>query len=224
MKNTEYDRYDNLFPNEEDTLSHGNSCDFCKNANLGFFGKEIVWGNGNSDAELLVVGQDSAGAKPKEKLWKASRITLLPLSNKKTGAKFRILLHKAGLNPFDVFITNVVKCNAGYDEKAFEFEDLSDCCSQHLKWELKTIQPQIIITLGGMATESVKKLLDVIEPIDSPAFVASELLQSHPPCNAKFGALHFKLIPMYHPSRVEGLKREGNYVQNLKVVNSLLQK
>ncbi len=224
MKKAEYDMYDSLFPRKEDTLSRGSTCDFCKKAGFQFSGKEIVWGNGNSSAYLLVIGQDSAGADPKRRLWKASRVTLFPLSNKKTGAKFRIFLHKAGFNPFDVFITNVVKCNTGYDTTAYKFKDLSQPCSQHLRWELDTIQPRIIISLGGKATESVKKLLEVGEPINSSEFAMSELLKPHPPCNTQYGNFSIKLIPMCHPSRVEGLDREGHYVHNLiKVAKNLLK-
>jgi uracil-DNA glycosylase family 4 len=224
MKITEYDIYDNLFPRKEDTLSRGGTCDFCKKAGFQFSGKEIVWGNGNSSADLLVIGQDSAGADPKRRLWKASRVTLFPLSNKKTGAKFRIFLHKAGFNPFDVFITNVVKCNTGYDTTAYKFNDLSPPCRQHLRWELDTIQPRIIISLGGKATEAVKKLLEVDEPINSFEFAVSELLKPHPPCNTQYGNSSIKLIPMCHPSRVEGLDREGHYVHNLiKIAKNLLK-
>ena len=223
MKKTEYDMYDSLFPRKEDTLSRGGTCDFCKKVGFQFSGKEIVWGNGNSSADLLVIGQDSAGADPKRRLWKASRVTLFPLSNQKTGAKFRIFLHKAGFNPFDVFITNVVKCNTGYDTTAYKFNDLSPSCRQHLRWELVTIQPRIIISLGGKATEAVKKLLDVGEPINSSEFAISELLKPHPPCNTQYGNSSIKLIPLCHPSRVEGLDREWDYVHNLKVAKSLLK-
>ncbi|MBU0465511.1 MAG: hypothetical protein KKD21_01840 [Proteobacteria bacterium] len=223
MKNTEYDMYDNLFPRKEDTLPRGAVCDLCSKAGYRFTGKEIVWGNGNSNADLLVVGQDSAGADPKQRLWKASRVTLFPLSNKKTGAKFRILLQKAGLNPFAVFITNVVKCNTGYDTTSFKFKDLSQPCSQHLQWELETLQPRIIISLGGKATEAIKKLLSISKPIHSSEFAVKELLKPHPPCKVKYGGSPIILIPMCHPSRVEGLDREGDYVRNLKVVKNLLR-
>lgn len=223
MKNVEYDMYDSLFPRKEDTLSRGAFCDLCKDAGFQFSGKEIVWGNGNSSADIFVVGQDSAGADPKQRLWKASRVTLFPLSNKKTGAKFRILLQKAGLNPLDVFITNVVKCNIGYDTTTYKFKDLYQPCSKHLQWELDTIKPSIIISLGGKATEAVKKLLVVNAPINASKFAVSELLKPHPPCNAQYRESSVKLIPMCHPSRVEGLDREGKYVQNLKVVKSFLK-
>jgi uracil-DNA glycosylase family 4 len=223
MKKAEYDMYDKFFPNRADTLSLGTDCNLCQKAGFQFCGKDIVWGNGNRNSDLLIAGQDSAGADPKQRLWKASRITLFPLSNKKTGAKFRIFLHKAGFNPFDVFITNVVKCNTGYDTKSYTFKDLFPYCSQHLRWEIETIRPKVIISLGGKATEAIKKLLDVFEPISLSEFNDSGLLNPHPPCTAKFGKLNIKIVPMCHPSRVEGVSREGEYVENLQAVNSLLR-
>ncbi|MCD4719575.1 MAG: hypothetical protein K8S13_06900 [Desulfobacula sp.] len=222
MKKPEYDKYDNLFPLKEDTLSRGFKCNLCDKAGYGFIGKEIVWGNGDSNANLLIVGKDSAGAKPKERLWRASKLTLLPLSNKKTGAKFRIFLHKAGFNPFDVFITNVVKCNIDYNPTE-EFEERSLPCRQHLQWEFDNVQPQIIISLGNESTEVVKELLDGWTSINASNFLDGPLLQSHPPCKARYGEASLILIPMHHPSRVEGIKRESDYVQNLRFVNDLLK-
>jgi uracil-DNA glycosylase len=134
MKNSEYKQYGHLFPKREDSLilSKDIQCSLCKEKGFDFEGKNIVWGNGNHDAQLMVIGMDSAGAKPKESLWKGSRCTLMPLTNKKTGAKFRIFLLKAGVNPFSTYITNIVKCNVGRDELCLEFAELSKACINYL--------------------------------------------------------------------------------------------
>ena len=111
MKKKEYDIYNHLFPSTEQSLALEIANSPCKPK---FACKELIWGNGNVDARLMIIGKDSAGADEKEQLWKGSRLTQIPLTNKKTGAKMRILLKKADIDPYSVFITNVVKCNVGY--------------------------------------------------------------------------------------------------------------
>lgn len=105
MKNTEYAMYDHLFPREEDSLAleKGTEGYLCKDFGFNFIGENIVWGNGKQDAKIMVIGMDSAGASNEEERWRGSRNTKIPLTNKKTGAKLRILLDKAGINPFSVF-------------------------------------------------------------------------------------------------------------------------
>ena len=123
MKNSEYDQFDHLFPKRVDSLilAKEAGCSLCKEKGFNFEGENIVWGNGKHDAEIMVIGMDSAGAKPKETLWRGSRCTLMPLTNKKTGAKFRIFLLKSEINPLLTYITNVVKCNVGRDQFGLEF-------------------------------------------------------------------------------------------------------
>lgn len=225
MKNSEYDQFGHLFPKREDSLilSKEVHCSLCKEKGFDFEGKNIVWGNGNHDAEIMVIGMDSAGAKPKERLWKGSRCTLMPLTNKKTGAKFRIFLLKAGVNPFSTYITNIVKCNVGRDQLCLEFTELSKACINYLEKEIREIKPKIIITLGSSVKEELDNIAISKEPIKiinlSPIILISKTKPFLDEFNNKVKA---KIINMHHPSRIEGYEKENLYIKNLELIANYL--
>ena len=225
MKNSEYDQFDHLFPRREDSLSlaKGTECSLCKEKGFNFEGKDIVWGNGKHDAEIMVIGMDSAGAKPKERLWKASRCTLMPLTNKKTGAKFRIFLLKAGIDPYLTYITNIVKCNIGRDHFRLEFNELSKACINYLEKEIAKVKPEIIITLGT----DVKKELDSIviskESIGMIGLSPGVILSKTIPFVGEFkDGVKAKIFNMHHPSRIEGYEKEKLYITNLELIKNCL--
>jgi uracil-DNA glycosylase family 4 len=195
MKNVEYVRYDNLFPDRNNSLSFGSLCYLCSQK-YNFIGENIIWGNGPEDARIMIIGKDSAGGNPAERLWKGSRYTGIPLTNKKSGAKLRILLYKAGVNPHKIFFTNMVKCNTGYDKLGLSYEDLVQICIQHLIREIKLIKPQIIVCLGRKIERKVHKLIEETLP---------EINME----NCKY---------LQHPSRVEGEKKEADYVNKIKEI------
>ncbi|SHJ20953.1 uracil-DNA glycosylase, family 4 [Tangfeifania diversioriginum] len=193
MRKSEYALYDNLFPDIQNSISFGNTCSLCSEK-LSFTGEDIIWGNGPKDATIMVIGKDSAGGNINESLWKGSRITRIPLTNKKSGAKIRIMFHKLGVNPHRIYFTNTVKCNTGYlNENNFSYNTLVNNCIQHLSREIKIIKPRMIICLG----RSVHRL--VYKHIES-CFNNYEL---------------DKCRYLEHPSRVEGIKRESVYIQKL---------
>jgi uracil-DNA glycosylase family 4 len=225
MKNSEYDQFDHLFPRRTDLLSlaKGAECHLCKGKGFNFVGKDIVWGNGKHDAEIMAIGMDSAGAKPKERLWKGSRCTLMPLTNKKTGAKFRIFLLKAGINPFLTYITNIVKCSVGRDQLRLDFNELSKVCINYLEQEIATVKPKIMITLGS----DVKKELDNIilskELMGmlglSPSIIVSKAI----PFLAEFkNGIKAKVFNIHHPSRIEGYEKEKLYTKSIELIKNCL--
>lgn len=193
MKSDEYEGYDNLFPDIHNSLSFGNACSLCKQC-YNFIGQDIIWGNGPRNASIMVVGEDSAGGKPNERLWKGSRCTGIPLTNKKSGAKIRILLKKAGIDPHEVFFTNAVKCNTGNDKYKLEYKDLVPCCIKHLLKEIRKIKPDVIICLGK---DAHKVVYDRVEE----AGVNRE--------NCEY---------LEHPCRVEGPEREPKYIEKIKQI------
>jgi len=232
MRNVEYSHNNHLFPRSEDSLVLSDGCRLCCEHGLGFVGRDIVWGNGASRARLMIVGKDSAGEQPSEPLWKASRCTGIPLTNKKTGAKLRILLEKTGVNPFSVFITNTVKCNAGYDDRELKYAKLAAICIQHLRREISIVQPKIIIALGTDAAKSLRKLWHQREILSADDLNATEILNEsdyHPfsgaiseitgdfSCGDMIEVFSFK-----HPSYVEG-DREATYSDNLKAIAARLE-
>ena len=233
MKDLEYEYFDHLFPTRSDSLSltKETECSLCmekgKGEEFNFIGKDIVWGNGKHDAEVMVIGRDSAGANPAERLWKASKCTFMPLTNKNTGAKFRIFLCKAKINPFSVFITNAVKCNNGYDkyekatryEKKKLFKSYSNVCKILLEKEIQLLKAKLkaIIILG----DDIKELLNVkpIQEFSEYNWERSQLISGSLPFMGEFpSGFQAIIFCLYHPSRID----EGKYLTNLKIIANLI--
>jgi len=192
MKNAEYELYNNLFPDAHNSLSFGTYCSLC-NKSFNFIGQEIIWGNGARNAKIMIVGRDSAGGDKKERLWKGSIYTHMPLTNKKSGAKIRIMLYKIGINPHEVFFTNTVKCNVGYQNK-LSYGNLVPICGQHLLKEFKIIKPEIVICLGR---GPYKIISGIVKEYDT-------------------GLSLDQCKYLEHPSRIEGEKRETEYLIRIK--------
>lgn len=192
MRNYEYERYDDLFPDIRKSLPLEIDCYLC-NQCYNFIGQDIIWGNGPRGARIMVVGKDSAGRDSNERLWKGSRCTGIPLTNKKSGAKIRILLKNAGIDPHEVFFTNTVKCNTGYDKHndkyKLKYKDLVPCCIKYLLEEIRQISPDVIICLG-------KEVYDRVEE----------------------AGVNRNICNLEHPSRVEGRKRELEYIEKIKQI------
>ena len=226
MTGDEYERHNDLFPRLEDSLPLCSACTLCQQAGRGFVANEIVWGNGPRDARLMIVGKDSAGGDETEPLWKGSRYTLIPLTNKKTGAKLRILLRRAGVDPFSVFITNTVKCNVGYDEHHLSYSKLVRECLQHLRQEMATLSPQVVVTLGVEPAKRVRRVLEYQQALRVEGLEPAEMLSGYPPfvgSLSETGRGEIQVFALKHPSYVEGETRETHYRQNLEVIGARLR-
>lgn len=226
MKNSEYDQFDRLFPKRADSLilEKGAECSLCMGKGFNFKGRNIVWGNGKCDAEIMVIGMDSAGAKPKEKRWRGSRCTFMPLTNKKTGAKFRIFLSKSGIDPRLTYITNVVKCNVGRDEFCLQFNEMAKACIAYLEKEIAKIKPKVIITLGKDVKDQLDTSIIKKEPIEKMDLSSKVIyLSKTSPCIGVFkSGKKAKIFNMHHPSRVEGYEKENLYIENLELIKKHL--
>lgn len=230
MPISKYDQFDFLYPNEEDKLQLNHNCQYCVK-DYGFVGNKIVWGNGKQDADLMIVGMDSGGEDEKQRLWRGSKKTLMPLTNIKTGLRFRRFLNAAGIKPSLVYITNSVKCNVGYDklESLFSkwkdskkkiYKELRQKCIIYLEEEIKIVKPKTIITLG----EDVKDVLDciieerIVLHIDGLYYD----LMFPPPLKCKFrNGIETEVFHLYHPSprgRVKGKEEEKKYIKNLSLI------
>lgn len=84
--------------------------------------------------------------------------TGVPLLGDKTGENFDLLLNNIGWNREDVFITNSILCNpqdeVGNNATPTKQEVLN--CSYYLEMTLALINPDVIVTLGIKALESLK--------------------------------------------------------------------
>jgi uracil-DNA glycosylase family 4 len=148
----------------------------------------------------------------------------MPLTNKKTGLKLRIFLHKAGIDPFSVFITNVVKCNVGRDQLRLSFESLGVVCRDYLEQEITIIKPRAILTLGTNVKKVVTQMVTKKKQLESLHLITSEVISGQPPFLGEFSSgVQAEIFHLRHPSWVEGPRREANYVKNLEIIKNHLK-
>jgi uracil-DNA glycosylase family 4 len=170
----------------------------------------------------MIIGKNSAEPKkePKDKLWKGSLFTLMPLTNIRTGKIFRSFLKDTGFNMADIFITNAVKCNAGNNI----FNKLYKNCSKYyLEHEMRRVRPSFIITLGD-ANKAIDALLDKNEeedkldiPIDPNQFKTLNH-EKKLPFRGKFAnGVKSEIYFLIHPARLNGKPKE-DYIKNLKII------
>lgn len=107
---------------------------------------QTVFGEGNPNARVLIIGEAPG---------RNEDLQGVPFVGA-AGKKLDTLLEIAGLDrERDVFIANVLKCRppSNRDPKAEEIE----MCSPFLREQTRTIDPQVIVTLGNFATRFILK-------------------------------------------------------------------
>ena len=105
----------------------------------------VVFGEGNPDAKLMIVGEG-----PGEEEDKTGR----PFVGK-AGQLLNRILEAAGIPREEVYITNIVKCRPPRNRDPLETEQ--EACIGYLRKQVALIQPKIIVCLGRIAA---KKLID----------------------------------------------------------------
>jgi uracil-DNA glycosylase family 4 len=152
--------------------------------------ERISWGTGNRDAAVLVVGEAPGAGEPDAETWRGGNWTGQAYTTRHSGRRVRQLLADAG-HP-DAYVTNAVKCfpcdGAGSNREPTPTERAN--CREHLRTEIETVAPDVIVATGKHATASALALdgrgLDgFIERVLEP----TELAQA----NAT-------LLPILHPS------------------------
>lgn len=117
----------------------------CKACPLGFQGrKNVVFGEGNPDAQLLFVGEGPG---------KEEDILGRPFVGR-SGKLLDKILELAALKREEVFIANIVKCRPPGNRKPLPIESTT-CKNLLLFNQIKIIQPQLICTLGSSALEAL---------------------------------------------------------------------
>lgn len=105
--------------------------------------KSYVPGSGLQNAEVIFV---SDAPKP------ADDNSGIPMSGDQ-GALFDSYLDFLGLNPENVFITQVVKCRAPKDRKPKKKE--IDTCLPYFYQQVASIKPKLVIVLGELAFNAI---------------------------------------------------------------------
>lgn len=112
----------------------------CKKCSLYEFRNNIVFGQGNINAELMFVGEA-----PGEEEDKTGNAFV-----GKAGELLTKIIIAMGLSRDEVYIANVVKCRPLANRTPSDEEILT--CSAYLKRQINSIKPKVIVALGAPAS------------------------------------------------------------------------
>jgi DNA polymerase len=151
----------------------------------------IAWGNGPTDAALVVVGEAPAAGDPDAERWRGGNLTGLADTSRHSGRTVRRLVADAG-HAGDAYYTNAVKCfpadGEGSNREPTAAERAN--CRPYLLAELERVDPDAVLATGEHATRSVlaaegRELDGFLDAVLTP--VACERLDA-------------TLVPLVHPS------------------------
>ena len=123
-------------------------CTRCKLCNLGR--KQIVFGVGNPNADLMFVGEAPG---------RDEDIQGIPFVGR-AGQKLTQIIEAIGLKRDDVYIANVIKCRP--PENRNPEPDEVEQCEPFLFRQIDTIKPKVIVALGTFAAKSLLKTTESI--------------------------------------------------------------
>lgn len=146
----------------------------CTACDLSKTRKNIVFGDGNLKAKIMIVGEAPGASEDEQGKPFVGRAGQL-LTN---------MLRSIGINREEVYITNILKCRPpeNRDPTADEIKK----CMPFLKKEIEMVEPKIILTLGKIAAQT---LLESDQPM-------GELRENiH-----EYGEQKISLFVIYHPA------------------------
>jgi uracil-DNA glycosylase len=169
-------------------------CTRCKLHGMGR--KQIVFGVGNPNADLMFVGE-APGAD--------EDIQGEPFVGR-AGQLLTKIIEAIGLQRDDVYIANVIKCRPPQNRNPEP--DEVDSCEPFLFRQIDIVNPKVIVALGKFGAQTLLRTLDPISRLRGRVF-------------SYRGA---KLVPTFHPAyllRNPASKRE--VWEDMKLVRSLIQ-
>jgi uracil-DNA glycosylase family 4 len=172
----------------------GDDCRRCKLHKLGR--KQIVFGVGNENADLMFVGEAPGADEDQQGIPFVGR----------AGQLLTKIIEAIGLSRDDVYIANVIKCRPPQNRNPEQ--DEVETCEPFLFRQIDTIKPKVIVALGTFAARTLLRTLDPISRLRGRVYDYR-------------GA---KLIPTFHPAyllRNPSSKRE--VWEDMKVARKLLQ-
>lgn len=157
--------------------------------------------NGSPQARIMFIGE-APGRKGADR-------TRIPFSGDQSGANLDRFLRSIDLRREQIFITSAALCNprteSGANRKPAQ-KELSNC-SHFLRRTIALIDPKVIVTLGSVALEALKRIqYHELNLKDSAAQIHSWQART--------------LVPIYHPSPqvLASHRREAQQLLDYQVV------
>jgi DNA polymerase len=172
----------------------GDDCARCKLHRLGR--RQIVFGVGNADADLMFVGEAPGADEDAQGEPFVGR----------AGQLLTKIIEAIGLQRSDVYIANVIKCRPPQNRNPEP--DEVEQCEPFLFRQIDLIKPKVIVALGKFAAQSLLKTNDPITRLRGREFRYRDAV----------------LMPTYHPAyllRTPSAKRE--VWEDMKRVRELLR-
>ena len=157
--------------------------------------------NGSPGAQIMFIGE-APGRKGADR-------TRVPFSGDKSGANFDRFLNSISLRRDEIFITSAALCNprseSGANRKPTQ-KELSNC-SNFLQRTIEIIDPRIVVTLGSVALEALKRI----------HYHELNLKEHAARIHQWQGRV---LVPLYHPSPqvLASHRREHEQLKDYQVV------
>ena len=157
-------------------LEYEKATSTCTRCPLAATRTQVVFGSGNSNAELMFVGEAPGFHEDKNGV---------PFVGQ-AGKLLETLLNGIGLSRADVYIANVLKCRppGNRDPQPEEIE----ACESHLFHQIELIRPTLVATLGNFATKLLSGKPTGITRVHGI------------PQQVMLGGNEVVLYPLYHPA------------------------
>ena len=155
----------------EELQNKTTSCHLC---NLSKSRKNVVFGEGNQNADLMFVGEAPGMMEDEE---------ARPFVGRSGQLLDKIIQNVLGLKREDVYIANILKCRPPNNATPNQSE--VDCCKDYILTQIKLVNPKVIVALGATSFKHLTNNYDI-----NISRIRGEVLT--------LGSA--KLIPTYHPS------------------------
>lgn len=160
------------------------TCSKCTKCDLSKTRTNVVFGKGNSNADILFIGEA-----PGEN----EDLQGIPFVGR-AGKNLDKLLNIINLNIEDVYIANILKCRPPKNRDPSQEE--IKLCTPYLIEQIKLIKPKVIATLGNYSTKFV---LSKFNPDDMKSIPGIAALHGKP-VDLDVEGVIFKVVPIYHPA------------------------
>jgi uracil-DNA glycosylase family 4 len=146
----------------------------CSKCSLSQSRQNTVFGAGDQNARVMVIGEAPGENEDRQGLPFVSRAGLL----------LNQMLLAAGLSRESVFIVNILKCRPPGDRSP-EVEEVK-ACQDYLQRQISLIQPEVILAVGGVAAKNLLQSDDAVGQLRGKLYQYSES--------------KIPLLVTYHPS------------------------